>query len=261
MLDRREGEQRFHLDLRQAPEDLREIVEHLWIVRWDLRGLPPYPQHTLPHPAVHLVVEPDEALVYGVTRGRFTRVLADAGWAFGIKFMPAGFHPILRAPVSALTDRRVAVASILGDGGEGLVRRIRGEDTDAGRTELALSFVRERLIGEDPRVAAINRVVAAIESDSDLLRAERLADRLGTPLRTLQRQFREYVGVGPKWVIQRYRLHEAAERLASGGAVDLADLALELGYFDQAHLARDFRATTGSTPAEYARRNARDTGG
>jgi len=65
--------------------------------------------------------------------------------------------------------------------------------------------------------------------------------------------FDDYVGVSPKWVIQRYRLHEAAERIARGGVEDFADLALELGYADQAHFIRDFKKLVGRSPAEYAR--------
>jgi AraC-like DNA-binding protein len=54
-------------------------------------------------------------------------------------------------------------------------------------------------------------------------------------------------------VVQRYRLHEAAERLAADEQLDLATLAVELGYFDQAHFARDFKAIVGSPPNRYAR--------
>jgi AraC-like DNA-binding protein len=80
-----------------------------------------------------------------------------------------------------------------------------------------------------------------------------LVSRTGIGERRLRRLFAEYVGVHPKWVIQRYRLHEAAERLAAEEDVNLAALALELGYFDQAHFARDFRAIVGRPPADYAR--------
>lgn len=70
-------------------------------------------------------------------------------------------------------------------------------------------------------------------------------------LRGLQRLFCEYVGVSPKWVIQRYRLQDAAVLLASGSSGQLAALAAELGYFDQAHLAQDFRRLFGISPSQY----------
>jgi AraC-like DNA-binding protein len=82
------------------------------------------------------------------------------------------------------------------------------------------------------------------------LRAPRAAVVAGRSPRSLQRLFREYVGVSPKWVLQRLRLHEAAERMLEGR--DWAALALDLGYFDQAHFIHDFKAVTGRSPGEYA---------
>ena len=61
------------------------------------------------------------------------------------------------------------------------------------------------------------------------------------------------MGVGPKWVIQRYRLHEAVARVQAGRPVAWAALAQDLGYFDQAHFIRDFKAMVGQTPQAYAR--------
>ena len=71
-------------------------------------------------------------------------------------------------------------------------------------------------------------------------------------VRRLQRLFADYVGVSPKWVMRRARLHEAAERAEGGGQVDWAALASDLGYADQAHLTRDFTETIGVPPARYA---------
>ena len=67
----------------------------------------------------------------------------------------------------------------------------------------------------------------------------------------LQRIFSQYVGVGPKWVIKRYRLQEAADQVADGEVVNWAKLALDLGYFDQAHFIKDFKSIVGKAPAEY----------
>ena len=85
-----------------------------------------------------------------------------------------------------------------------------------------------------------------------MLRVDDLAARHDVPVRRLQRLFLEYVGVGPKWVIRRYRLQEAVERAASA-QLSWADLAADLGYSDQAHLVRDFTAVAGVSPAAYAR--------
>jgi AraC-like DNA-binding protein len=68
-----------------------------------------------------------------------------------------------------------------------------------------------------------------------------------------------HVGVGPKWIVRRSRVQDAAERVARGERIDWAATAQELGYHDQAHLIRDFRAQVGFTPAAYARRCAAST--
>jgi AraC-like DNA-binding protein len=79
-----------------------------------------------------------------------------------------------------------------------------------------------------------------------------LAAVCGVSVRGLQRMFADYVGVSPKWVMRRARLHEAALRADGGEPVDWAALALDLGYADQAHLTRDFTATIGVPPGRYA---------
>ena len=94
---------------------------------------------------------------------------------------------------------------------------------------------------------------ARIADDRTITRVDQIADQFTMPARQLQRLFREYVGVTPKWVIQRYRLIEAAERLAAGAVADFAGLALDLGYADQAHFIRDFKKIVGRAPAGFAR--------
>ena len=63
--------------------------------------------------------------------------------------------------------------------------------------------------------------------------------------RSLQRLFAAYVGLSPKAVLARYRLQDAAASIDAGEVTDLAGLAAELGWFDQAHFSRDFRAVVG----------------
>jgi AraC-like DNA-binding protein len=96
-------------------------------------------------------------------------------------------------------------------------------------------------------------VVDQIMSDRGITLVKDVTGRSGIGTRRLQRLFAAYTGVTPKWVIRRARLHEAVERLDQGADVDLGFLARDLGYFDQAHFARDFRAAVGRPPTAYAR--------
>ena len=101
-------------------------------------------------------------------------------------------------------------------------------------------------------VREVAQIVEGIAQEPRILRVDDLARRLGLGVRRLQRLFTEYVGIGPKQVIRRYRLHEAAERVTRTRRGDWSLLAAELGYSDQAHFIRDFRRTIGLSPGRYA---------
>jgi len=102
-------------------------------------------------------------------------------------------------------------------------------------------------------VAMLNQLVERAATDPQLTRVQDLAQLAGVSPRQLQRLFAQYVGVSPKWVIARYRLHEALALLQRGEAQPDAELALRLGYFDQAHFVRDFQRMVGQPPAAYVR--------
>jgi AraC-like DNA-binding protein len=80
-----------------------------------------------------------------------------------------------------------------------------------------------------------------------------LAAAAAMSLRSLQRLFAEYLGIGPKWVIQRFRILDAVAAAHSGAVADWAALARELGFSDQAHLTRMFTQVVGTPPATYRR--------
>ncbi|MET0552545.1 MAG: helix-turn-helix transcriptional regulator [Vicinamibacteria bacterium] len=248
------GGGRFHHERTGPAPDLEHVVQHFWTVSWDLEGHGPALRETLPHPVVHVVIGENVSRVAGIAEGRFTRVLTGAGRVFGVKFRPGGFQPFVRGPVSRLTGREVPLADVFGPEGERLAGAIldAGDDTPR-RIALAEEFLRERLPPPDPNVPLAASIVERVGSDRAILRVEDLAEWSGMSTRALQRLFSRYVGVGPKWVIRRYRLHEALELLAAGEPADWPAVALSLGYFDQAHFINDFKALVGRTPAEYAR--------
>jgi AraC-like DNA-binding protein len=123
---------------------------------------------------------------------------------------------------------------------------------DAVMTEQAEALLCSVQPERDPAAEQAAELVARITGDPALRRVGQLAAASGVSARSLQRLFANYVGVSPKWVMRRARLHEAAERADGGELVDWAELAADLGYADQAHLTRDFTATIGVPPAHYA---------
>jgi AraC-like DNA-binding protein len=243
------GLSRFH-----PSADLAPFVEHYWIVRWDLRGHEPRTQETLPHPSIHLVLERGRSAIYGVVKGKFSRVIADHGFVFGVKFRPGGFYPFIKTPVSRLTNRVVPADDIFGAAGAALEADVLSRQSDTEMVGVAEAFLRGRSPEQDPTAEMLGRIVEQIASDRTITSVETVATRCGLSIRSLQRAFSKYIGVSPKWVINRHRLHEVVDRLAHGETVDWTQLALDLGYFDQAHFIRDFKAIIGRTPGEYRNR-------
>jgi len=249
---------KFRLNRLLPDPDLRASIEHYWIVAWDLRGQPPFVSETLPHPSVHVVFEPGASHIVGVMEGKFSRTLAGEGRVFGIKFRPAAFYPLLGAPVATLSNANWPLAKVFGAAGDAFAAGLLAMQEDESRAALDNAFLRQRLPLPDSATLEAQGIVAAIMDDRTILKVEDVVRRSGVNKRALQRMFRRYVGVSPKWVIQRYRLHEAAEQLAAGTVTAGPDLALSLGYFDQAHFIRNFKAVVGVPPAGYAQRLRQD---
>jgi len=250
------GARQFALRRYPPAHDLAFFVERFWLVAWDVHGREPYLQTTLPHPCVNLVIEPEQAAVHGVTTRSFTYSLHERGRVFGVKFRPGAFYPFVQTPVARLNDSSISLREAFGDDCPPLITAFRAQADVSTLIVLAETFLRARLPAPDATVTRINQIVDAIIADRTITRVEAVAHRFELTPRTLQRLFRRYVGISPKWVIRRYRLHEAAELLANGNRLDWPALALELGYFDQAHFINDFKALIGTTPAAYARTNA-----
>lgn len=249
-----------HFRRREPAPALRPYLEHYWLIDWDLDQ--PYAAHVVPHPSVNLVVQRYEAgesareragyaEVAGIGLGLFTRKLTGRGRVCGVQFRPGGFRPF--APEHALSDltgHRIDAAEVLRTPPPvGAVLDPADEDARVAALDACLLALEPR---PDPQATLAMELADRVRTDRSVCRAGQLARDAGLTPRSLQRLFSAYVGVGPKWVILRYRIHEALERAESDPVVDWARLAADLGYSDQAHLVRDFTATVGVPPTAYA---------
>nr|WP_232542213.1 AraC family transcriptional regulator [Nocardia bovistercoris] len=236
------------------------FVEWYWVVRWDLRGRPPYFAEVLSFPCVNITFERTETrsggFVNGVVTTKFVRELGGLGETFGIRFRAGGFGAYTGLDVGALRDTSVGLEEVIPEAA-GLTARVLEASSDAERRDLVEEFFGSRRVPDDPTYRSVLRIVAAMERDTELTRVDQVSERFGVTARTLQRAFRRYVGASPKWVLRRYRLQDGANLLARGRFEDLAALAAELGYFDQAHFSREFTAEVGMAPLEYAKNSIR----
>ena len=245
----------------EPAEPLRRYVEWYWLIDWDLPA--PYASHIVPHPAVNLTFQWDEsgeteappyAEVTGVALGLYTRKLTGRGRVCGAKFRPGGFRPYTpEVPVSRWTGRALPAREVFPQITGDTARSIVTAAGDRARVAALDAFLLSLPHTPDPQADLAIDLVRHIRADRTVRRVGDFARAEGLSVRALQRLFATCVGVSPKWVILRYRIHEALEQAGTRDDIDWAALAADLGYADQAHLVRDWNEFTGRSPTAWRR--------
>lgn len=220
------------------------------MVSWDLPAGVTHTAETIPHPNIQLTFDREGATIHGVHQGKFTAVLEGRSQVFGVKFRAGAFRCFLGAAVATLRGRTVPARGVFS--GKELLALGHGTETD--RMRAADQYFGSLELVPDPDAQRAAAMVDLILNRPEVSSVAKLARLSGASERGLQRLFREHVGVSPKWVIRRYRIHELIERMNGSEAIDWAGAAADLGYFDQSHLIRDFRRLTGYTPDAYRQR-------
>lgn len=229
-------------------------------MRWTIPPGQSFLSQVLPHPAVSMTIElgdtrhgigNDSVVVTGVPTRRFDIHVQGRGTVFGIKFRPGGFAAMFGIPAHTLCDRVVPASE--------LVPRDLSEALDVFGPELSLAewtartdrLLAASIPAPDADFELLLEVVRHMLHDRTLLRVSDVEHRVGVGRRRLQRLFSHYVGVSPKWVLSRYRMHDVVAALDNGYEGLLTDLAAAYGWYDQAHFIREFSALIGTTPSAY----------
>jgi AraC-like DNA-binding protein len=222
---------------------LRPFVDRYWLRSPEADAAP---ARILPDGCIDVIYDlaevPSARAVGTMTRAVIVAT-RNPSWLVGIRFRPGAAAAFLGTPADALTDLTVALHELGGHWPP-----VTQTKPIALLAELEHSLLRrvQTLPARDRRLA---QAIRALVSESPPAVAE-LAGALGWTRQHLGRVFRREVGVGPKEFERIVRLQRAVERLESSSELPLARAALELGYFDQAHMARDFRDLAGLTAAE-----------
>lgn len=260
--------QRVTLTRYRVGATLAGLIDRFWAVEWDLPAGTVHRQQVLTHPGCSLSVghadaaagevgdEAIEARLNGVSRRLSTRVLFGQGWAVAAMTTPGGLGALTLEAVSTFTDRVVPLRTALRLDEGNLIEETSAQPDQESRVPVLAHTLEDVIAATHPERVSKARQVAEVaslgETDRSLRRLADLCAISGIGPRKLQRMFLEHAGVSPTWVLRRYRLLDAAEAVRDGQRVSWAEVAAELGYADQAHLSRDFRAAIGTPPATYA---------
>ncbi|MFC4062533.1 helix-turn-helix domain-containing protein [Planomonospora corallina] len=168
-----------------------------------------------------------------------------------IDLTPAGARRLLGVPMSELANRVVSLEEVLGPWADAALERLARAGDPRGRLALLDGLLTRRIHAApapDPRVGwAWDRLVAT----GGTAGVTALARELGWSHRHLVARFHDQIGLAPKTAARVLRFERALERLRAGARP--AETAAACGYYDQAHMNRDFRAMAGACPGELLR--------
>lgn len=182
------------------------------------------------------------AQVVGAMRVERRFDLAVGGRTIGVRFQPGMAGALLGAAPGEFTDRTVALGDVWG----GRARQLQSRLEDARSLDEGLRILRLALPPPRREPSGVQRAIMAMTAAHGDLDLEWAARHAGLSGRQFRRRCLEESGLTPKRLCRVLRFRHV-RALAAQGA-DWASIASDAGYFDQAHLIRDFREFTGGPP-------------
>jgi AraC-like DNA-binding protein len=238
----------------------------------------PLCRREVPSADVTLILSPSSELTMSDTSGSaaparhtsFVAALHDrpalvehGGFQEGLEvhLTPLGAHGVFGLPMHELTNRVVELDDLLGTGADELVGRMWELSGWRERFEFLDAAIAARAADAREHSPGVAWAWQRLRATHGRARVRALADELGWSHRRLIARFREQVGMPPKTVGRLLRFERVARLLLDVEAPRLAEVAYECGYYDQAHLNRDFRDFAGTTPGDYVARRLPDGSG
>ena len=167
------------------------------------------------------------------------------------RFLPDGLAPFLDVPIASLENKAVALTRLFGEKALTLEQQVNLSLNNIERIHYIEEFLLSH-IGEQQQIDNITKscVDAIVRSQGQLAMTE-LADKVNSHRRQIERRFNEAVGMSPKQLSRVVRLQATIKMMGQKKFVSLTSLALENGYYDQAHFIKDFREFTGLSPKSF----------
>jgi AraC-like DNA-binding protein len=170
----------------------------------------------------------------------------------GVHFKPWGLSPFIRIPSDELRNRWASAEAVWGSSVLQLRERIGTASAASAALQLVENELRRRLVSVAPRgLELVNHTAASMESSWGDVSIGSLADHAGASGNHLAAQYATHVGVTPKRLARIYRFARLILSVDARRPVDWSALAHTVGFFDQAHLSKEFKEFTGHTPTEY----------
>ena len=171
--------------------------------------------------------------------------------AMRVVFRPGGVHTFLGMPADMFHNKNVPLDLVWGPMAETLRDQLRSAKDVASKFQILEAALLGRINQHSRLNAAVRFALREFARRPEVPMVQELAHEAGLSRRRFAQLFREQIGLTPKLYCRLQRFQNLLKQIASGASVDWAQLALEAGYCDQAHLAHEFRDFSGISPSAY----------
>ena len=246
--------------------DLQYFVKCFWTLEDEARG-EVLPQRVVPDGCMELIIHygdlyqqflPDGTIIIQPRSFIFGQItsyieIAPTGRS-GIvasRFLPEGLAPLLNVPVASLENKAVALVEIFGAKAQALEDKVLMASSQSERIQFIQDFLLEQLCEQRSIDSITKSCVDAIVQSQGQIGMTDLAGQVNSNRRRIERRFNTIIGMSPKQLSRVVRLQATMKMLEQKQFSNLTTLALENGYYDQAHFIKDFREFTGVTPGSF----------
>ena len=175
-------------------------------------------------------------------------------FVFGVRFRPAMARGMLRLPISELTDRSIPLDALWGNTARRLEEQL-AEARSVGQAIARLEAHFASRLSDLPRTGPVERATEWLVASRGAAAVEEVAQNAGVSTRQFRRRCLDSSGLTPKRLARVLRFRHAVALVQPGRLVDWANLALECGFYDQAHLINEFREMAGAPPTAVLQRS------
>ncbi len=175
------------------------------------------------------------------------------GMGVQVDFTPLAAHRFFGVPMHELANRVVELDDIFGADARVLADQLRAAPTWTRRFEFIDAFLVPRIAAGRPAPPEVTLVWGRLTETRGAASIGTLASEAGWSRKHLIEKFREHIGLPPKSIARIMRFNRALRLLRDAAAPRWTQIAYASGYYDQAHMIRDFREFAGATPTQFAR--------
>ncbi|MGB7622919.1 MAG: helix-turn-helix domain-containing protein [Terriglobia bacterium] len=169
----------------------------------------------------------------------------------GVAFKPGGASPFFKCPANEFQEAHVPLESLWGTGAGELRDRLLEAQTPAEKFRIFEQFLMHRAVRPLDLHPAVTYALSEFQGVAHVKPISQVVNQMGFSARRFIQVFNESVGLTPKLFCRILRFQEVLRFLSGGQEIDLPEIALNCGYFDQAHFIHDFRGFSGLSPTDY----------